>query len=312
MTRINWKTTVLAILSLLVPSSLFATCAVPSAAGVVICTPGNGQTANYPVHITAAARGQNGLPITKMLVYIDSFQVVAELNVNSINDIDYGAKQGSHSLTINAWDSAGHLFQAKQTFNVIGGSGPTCVAGTPGIKFCSPGNGSYQPANNIQSVVGALGQNSPIVKLEVWLDGYPVATVATNSVTFQAGTYAGTHTENAKAWDAAGHIFTASVTFKTYWENACSPYGCDPGVFIKSPASGATVTGSFPLQADVQNNPAPIVAMKAYLDGVQVAASGGSTLAANLSAVAGTHHLTVQAWDTKGSLYRTVETFTVK
>ncbi len=313
-THTSWKTASLIILFplFLIPATAFATCSTPASPGLVICTPGNGQTVNYPVHITAAARGQNGLAIVKISVYIDGFKVLGETNASTVNDIDYGTKEGPHSLSVNAWDSAGHLFQEKKTFSVLGGNGPSCAPGAPGIKFCSPGNGSYQPTNNFQSVVGAQGENSPIVKLQVWLDEYPVATVATNLVTFQAGTTAGTHTESAKAWDAAGHVFTASATFKTYYEGACSYIGCDPGVFITSPGSGASVSSAFTLQADVQSNPAPILAIKAYLDGVQVASSAGSALTANLSASTGMHRLTVQAWDTKGNLYRTVETFTVK
>ena len=313
MTRRNWKATTAFLALTLAPLAAFATCPAPSSPGVVICTPGNGQTVNYPAEIQAAARGQNGLPITAIKVYVDSLAVLTDSKVSQVDDVDYGIVEGTHSLTVNAWDSSGHLFQAKEKFSVVGGNTPRCTPSTAGIKFCSPANGSYQPQSNVQSLIGAAGAGSPIVKLEVSFDGYPVATVATSTVSFTVGSDAGKHTESAKAWDAAGHTFTASVTFHTYYDAVCSPYaGCDPGVFITSPAAGGAVAASFNLDADVKNNPAPITAMKAYLDGKQVADSPGPTLLANLSTSTGTHHLTVQAWDTKGNLYRSVETFTVK
>ncbi len=314
MTYTSWKATAAVLLFVSIPVVAFATCAVPSSPGVVICTPGNGQTVNYPAEITAAARASSGLPITAIAIYVDSLKTLGEANVSQVDDIDYGIKQGTHSLTVHAWDSAGHIYETKKTFSVVGGLSPTCTPSSPGIKFCSPANGSYQPMSNFTSLVGALGQGAPITKLQVWLDGYSVGTVNTNNFLFTAGSAVGTHTESAKAWDAAGHTFAASVTFKLYYDATCDPYGggCNPGVFISAPADGASVATSFQISADVKYNPAPITAMKAYLDGVQVATSSGPTLLANATAAAGSHHLTIQAWDTKGNLYRTAESFTVK
>ncbi len=312
-TYTNWKTIIAIILFVVTPAIVFATCAIPSSPGVVICTPANAQTVNYPAEITAAARAGSGLRITTIAIYVDSLKVLSQAS-SQVDDIDFGIKQGTHSLTVHAWDNTGHVYEAKKTFNVLGGATPTCAPSTPGIKFCSPANGSYQPESNIQSLIGALGQGSPITKLQVWFDGYSVGTVATNNFSFQAGTTVGTHTESAKASDAAGHIYTASVTFKTYYDANCNPYGggCDPGVFISAPADGGTVGTSFQISAEVKDNPAPITMMKAYLDGVQVTSSSGPLLLANTSAAAGAHRLTVQAWDSKGNLYKTVEMFTVK
>ncbi len=289
-----------------------ATCTKPSAPGVVICTPGKGQIVSYPAEITAAGLAANGLKITAMNLYVDGQKVLSQAT-SQVDDIDFGIKQGAHSVTVHAWDSSGHMYEAKRSFSVIGGNDPTCAATSPGIKFCSPANGSYQPESNVQSVIGAVGDNSPIVKLQVWFDGYEVGTVASGSFYFLAGGSPGTHTESAKAWDAAGHSYGASVTFKTYYDAACSPDGgCDAGVFITAPADGGTVGTSLQISAEVQSNPASITAMKAYVDGVQVAASSGPTLLAAASAPAGSHRLTVQAWDAKGNLYKTTETFTVK
>jgi hypothetical protein len=54
----------------------------------------------------------------------------------------------------------------------------------------------------------------------------------------------------------------------------------------------------------VQNNPAAITTMRAYLGGTVVAQSFGPTLDQPVTAPKGTRILTIQAWDTAGKLYR--------
>src|SRR3954469_2634268 len=50
-------TSLLALRVLISSLASAATCSAPSTAGVKICGPGNGTTANYPAEITASARG---------------------------------------------------------------------------------------------------------------------------------------------------------------------------------------------------------------------------------------------------------------
>jgi hypothetical protein len=46
-----------------------ATCAPPATAGAVICFPTTNATVVFPMNIEGAATGENGLPITKMVLY---------------------------------------------------------------------------------------------------------------------------------------------------------------------------------------------------------------------------------------------------
>jgi hypothetical protein len=55
-----------------------------------------------------------------------------------------------------------------------------------------------------------------------------------------------------------------------------------------------------------------ISAMKAYIDGKQVASSTSGTLSGSAAEAAGTHKLTVNAWNTAGKLFQSSVTFTVK
>ncbi len=83
------------------------------------------------------------------------------------------------------------------------------------------------------------------------------------------------------------------------------------GVIICSPAAGATVSSPFSIAAAASGTHS-IVAMKAYLDYQQVAASSSGSLTTSGTAGSGTHSLIVNAWDSAGVLYQSKETFSVK
>lgn len=292
----------LSLLTLTVTAS--ATCSLPTSPGVSICSPADGQAVNYPAEITAAALGSAA--ITKMAVYVDGARIYFG-DGDRLDVIDGGVTEGAHRLTVRAWDKGGNVYSSTRHFLVIGGGTAQCRLNSPGVNFCSPAIGSIQPMNDIAVIVGAMGDGARITRLKVFFDGTLIGDTTSSLLSLQAGTgSAAVHTMTAKAWDAEGHTFSQTTIFKTYYSGICSPKGCDPGVFIQSPGDGATVGSSFGLSAEVRGNPAPINAMKAYLDGQQVAASGGPTITAEISVTPGSHRLTVQAWDSKGSLYRTV------
>jgi FG-GAP-like repeat/Bacterial Ig domain len=83
------------------------------------------------------------------------------------------------------------------------------------------------------------------------------------------------------------------------------------GVAICSPISGSTVTSPVKIAAAANGGSNKITAMKAYIDGTQVASSTTSSLNASVTKAAGSHKLTVNAWDNTGKLYQASATFTV-
>jgi hypothetical protein len=71
------------------------------------------------------------------------------------------------------------------------------------------------------------------------------------------------------------------------------------------PAPNTYVGNSFTMMASIGNNPNPITTMKAYIDNTVFAVSNGPTMESPVTgAPNGTHILTLQAWDTKGIVYR--------
>lgn len=92
---------------------------------------------------------------------------------------------------------------------------------------------------------------------------------------------------------------------------ATCPFFSNAGVHVCTPGSGATVSSPVAIAASAQGTPFPIVTMKAYIDGTQVAATDNNTLNAAISKAAGTHQLAVNAWDPNDKVYQTIVNFTV-
>jgi hypothetical protein len=101
------------IVNFTVPST--ASCSAPTSAGIHICAPTQGSTVSSPVAISAAANGGTAT-ISAMKAYIDS-NLVASSTSGTLTGSATEAV-GTHNLTVNAWNTAGKLFQSTATFTV--------------------------------------------------------------------------------------------------------------------------------------------------------------------------------------------------
>ncbi len=287
-----------------------ANCPAPTNPGAVICFPSNGSTVTYLMNIEAAATGRNGLPIVQMILYsnnhkIDQVNNTAALTFSDGNDI----YNQSYHLVLNAWDSEGNLYQASATVKVIDGAYP-CSHPASGINFCSPPNNSYQPDSGVQLV--AWG-SSNVTSMNAWLNGTLIDVANGNEINAITGgsNYTQWQMFTVKAYHGSQPLYTATANFKMYHVYQCGRSGCNPGVVIQQPTNDEDTNSPFTVAADVEDNTQQITAMKVYLDNVVVATSTGPTIRANVTAAAGTHLLSVQAWDTSGALYKTDQTVNV-
>ena len=284
-----------------------ADCTAPAAPGVRICTPTTNAT------ISGAYMEINSTPksgsIHKLIVYIDSkVHYQGDAYQTGVNLSDGSVFNGTHLLVAKAWDTGGNVLQASRTFTVINaGAGPCAMPASPGINLCDPSAGSYQPNLGIPISVAAKGY-STVSSLDFYVDNKLFLSTSDNPVGTGATSTAGSHMIKVVARDSTGHTFTASRLVHAYYEFTCDPKGstCTPGVIIQSPYGEQYVSGSFLVDASVQNNPSPITSMKAYVGNTLVASSTGPTLYQTVSASNGSHVLRVDAIDTKGHLYRSM------
>jgi Big-like domain-containing protein len=288
----------------------YATCPVPTSPGATICFPSNASTVTYPMNIEGSATGRNGLPIVQMILYSDNQKIYEVRNTDTFtfSDGDDLYNQSYH-LVLNAWDSAGNLFQASTTVKQIDGL-YACSHPASGINFCAPPNGSYQPSDNLQLTAWA---SSNVTSMNAWQNGTLVDTMSGDAINAViSGTVNDTWQNfTVKAYSGSRLLYTASSNYKLYYAYECGRSNCSPGVVIQEPTNDEDTNSPFTVEADVENNTQQITAMKVYLDNNVVGTSSGPTIRANVTAAAGTHLLSVQAWDTTGALYKTDQTVNV-
>ncbi len=82
--------------------------------GVTVCSPASGSTVNSPVHFVAAAKSTR--PITAMQIYIDNVSKFST-TASSLNT-SLAVASGTHSVTVQAWDSSGAFFKSLLTIHV--------------------------------------------------------------------------------------------------------------------------------------------------------------------------------------------------
>lgn len=287
-----------------------AQCSAPSAPGVRICAPTPNSTVVYLPGIQLNSTPQTGA-IHKFIIYDNGRAIFAgDPYQTGVTLYDADVRNGPHNIVVNAWDTGGHLLQAKVSFYVIGQGFPLfCPAPkSPGINFCVP------PPNSVLAgipVSATATGYSKITGIAVYLDGkFQFSETGYNYLSSGvAPALPGKHRVTMVAYDSTGHKFSATkYVTSTYDYYDCPPKGngpCSPGFVVDTPIQDQFVKNSFTIKASILNNPQPITKIVAYLGGTQVAKANGPTLYQTVNnAPSGTHILTLQAWDTAGKLYR--------
>src|SRR5438309_3350318 len=88
-----------------------------ASAGVSVSSPSSGSTVGSPVHFVAQATpASSSTPITSMRIYVDN----ASVYVAAAKSIDTNVTiaNGSHTVTVQAWDSAGHVYKSAMSITV--------------------------------------------------------------------------------------------------------------------------------------------------------------------------------------------------
>lgn len=172
--------------------------AATSFAGVTISSPAPGSTSASPVHFVASA--SSSAPITAMRIYVDNVSVF--LTSSSKLDTLVTLATGSHSVVVQAWDSAGGIFKAPETINVTAATGAVAVS---------------SPANNATvsspfQVVASASAPRPIVAMIAYLDSQIVVNVSAASMNASVSASSGAHSLVVQAWDNIGTVYKDALT----------------------------------------------------------------------------------------------------
>ena len=187
----------------------------------------------------------------------------------------------------------------------------TCpfFSGGTGVHVCTPTPGSSVPS---PVAIGASGSGGtwPIVALKAYIDGVQVAASDTNTLNAAVAKATGGHQLAVNAWDVNNKVYQTIVNFTVGGTAGCS-VPTAPGIRICAPLPGDTVTSPVAISASANGGTAKISAMKAYIDGKQVAASSSATISGSAAEAVGAHKLVINAWNTAGKLFQTTSTFSV-
>jgi subtilisin family serine protease len=182
---------------------------------VSISSPANGATVSSTVSVQGGATSSSG--IASMQFLVDSQQVAtasASPFAFSWNSATFA--NGTHTLTVNAYDSLGNMGTASVSVNVSN----TVVKDTtpPAVTITQPVNGatisSVTKANgNLQISVSAT-DDTGVSQVSIYVDGALKCTDTSSPYTCNWNTKkvsSGTHIIAATAWDLAGNTASASI-----------------------------------------------------------------------------------------------------
>jgi hypothetical protein len=315
------KLALLFVVTIFMTVSAVAQCSAPNTSGTLrICFPSNGSSIIGGTTFEMSANTGNAA-IDKVLVY-DNGVKVDQLGFLPSKLIEGAIHDGYHNVTINAWDTNGHLYQAKTSFTKIGGFDPgPCKSSTTGVSLCSAKEGGLEPNVSVP-ISFAVKTVAPTTAWKLYVDGTYVRhsdASTLKSIYTPLGMGAGHHSATVVAWDTTGKVYKTSHSFTAFHQRSCNPDTdeCSAGIVTYSPDTfgpwqAIDTDQSFPLHAEVVGNSAAMQKMSVTLDGVVIAQGQGPGISTTVNAAKGSHTIMVQAMDTAGKLYATYGTVNVQ
>jgi len=188
-----------------------------------------------------------------------------------------------------------------------------------GVTITSPQNGTT--VNSPVHVVAGASSANPITFMRIYVDNVSVFGKATSKIDTLVSMAAGRHSVVVQAWDSKSVVSRAVVTITVRAAPSPTPTpGPSPtptptppgstGVTISAPANGATVASPVHVVASAASAN-PITTMRIYVDNVSAFVNTTNKIDTLVTMASGRHNVVVQAWDSKGTVFKTAVTITV-
>jgi len=255
--------------------------------------------------VTINVSGTDNVGITRVECYLNG----ACVGTNSVAPATFtwdttGYTNGSYSLQARAYDAAGNMGVSAMDTVTVQNAAPDTTP--PTVQITAPTTGS--------SVVGAVSvningsDNVGVTRIEWYLDGALVGSSATAPASFSWNTTNsanGSHTLQAKAYDAAGNS-SASATVTVTVQNAVADT-TPPTAQVTSPTSGTTVASKTTKVYVTASDNVGVTRVDLLVDGKNYATSSSATpmfswTTSKLSR--GSHTLQAIAYDAAGNSTR--------
>ncbi|OJT26916.1 hypothetical protein BO221_02585 [Archangium sp. Cb G35] len=206
-----------------------------------------------------------------------------------------GGPNGSHTLQAKAYDVTGNVGTSTALVVTVAND-----VTAPTVSITAPGAGAT--VGGATTVSATASDNVGVTRVEFY-DGTALLgtdTAAPYSISWNAASAVnGSHTLQAKAYDAAGNVGTSASVSVTVFNDVTAPT-----VSLTAPTAGATVSGTATLSASASDNIG--VTRVEFYDGTTLV--GTDTAAPysvswnTASAVNGSHTLKAKAYDAAGNV----------
>lgn len=200
---------------------------------VEITLPADGSqfvTSTGVVSVNVRANAKDDYGLAKLTLFVNGTQVTETSCGGSDScsmDTQISVSEGQHVIRVVAEDTGGHTGEDSVTINVVRNAPPQ-------ISFLEPANGTEFYTSVVGIRIEAYDSDSPLSKIELYVDGVLEKTWSENSQnaqeTYTLSLPTGTHTLRAKAYDVHSANATAEVTIEVKATAA-------PFVVITSPST---------------------------------------------------------------------------
>ena len=263
-----------------------------------VSSPAAGATVSGTVSVEPQATDDVG--VTRLELLLDSTVVATFTSGTGTWSWDTTkAANGTHTLQARAYDAAGN--RGDSSLMNVTVSNTVADTTPPTVQINSPVAGAT--VSGAVSVKPQATDDVGVTRLELLLDSTVVATFTSGTGTWSWDTTKaanGTHTLQARAYDAAGNRGDSTPMNVTVSNTVADT--TVPTVQINSPVTGTTVSGNVSVTASASDN-VGVTAVKLYVDGkLAGTVTGGSAVFTwNTAGLKGQHTLQAKATDAAGN-----------
>ncbi len=230
---------------------------------VSLTAPSGGATVSGTVTVSATASDNVG--VTQVSFYDGSTLIGSDSSSPYSVSWNTSGLSGTQVLTAKAYDAAGNVGTSASVSVTVssGGGGDTTP---PTVTLANPGS----TLSGTISLSATASDNVGVTKVEFYVDGTLLTSDTTSPYTASWNTTNvsnGSHTLQAKAYDAAGNVGTSASVSVTVLNTAVDI--TPPSVTLNGPQNGTSVSGSVSLSATASDVDDAVSAVTFY-DGTTV------------------------------------------
>src|SRR5207248_1110404 len=219
----------------------------------------------------------------------------------------YTAPSTAGTYTVTATSVADSTKSASARVTVTAPPPPTGCTNTTNrtVLICSPQNGAT--LQTPVQITAQVNDSAAVTGVKIYVDGTSVWSGSSKDVNATLNLSAGTHRITVKAWDSAGSFSsTINITVSSSGGGGgtCTGSTTNRTVTICTPVANSTTSSPVHITAAVTDSRS-VSAVKIYIDGVSKYQTMSKQIDTSLSMSAGSHRITIKAWDSAGSFSAT-------